>query len=228
MPTDTSTALVATRREPAGSRSARRLRREGVVLGVVYGGGEDPISFQIDSRELRNTLAHAGAVLDLRLDGDSSGTPVVLKELVRHPVTGYTTHIDLLRVDLLKPIQTQVTLELVGGDDAPGVVDGGVLEHGVREVTLEALPNAIPDVIQLDVSEMQIGDHVTLGDVKPPEGTTIVGEDDTVVATIHAPRLRDAGETGEEGEIEMETEVVGEAAAESEEQAAEEGESAGE
>lgn len=209
MSSDQSTALSATRREPAGSRSARRLRREGKVLGVVYGGGQDPISFQVDSRELRNTLAHAGAVLDLQLDGDT-GMPVVLKELIRHPVSGAMTHLDLLRVDLLKPIQTQVALELTGGDEAPGVIQGGVLEHTVREITVEALPNQIPDVIQLDISALEIGAHVTLAELKAPAGSTIVGEDDTVIATIHAPRLRDSGEGGEESEVEMETEVVGE------------------
>jgi large subunit ribosomal protein L25 len=208
MSTSTSTALAATRRDPDGSRSARRLRREGIVLGVVYGGGEDPISFQIDARELRNTLAHAGAVLDLQLDGDA-GTPVVLKELVRHPVTGVTMHLDLLRVDLLKPIQAQVTLELTGADDAPGSIQGGILEHAVREVTVEALPGDIPETIEHDVSGLEIGAHTTLGEIKAPSGVTIVGEPDTVIATIHAPRLRDSGEAGEEGDIELETEVVG-------------------
>jgi len=87
-----STALTVTRREPAGSRSARRLRREGIVLGTVYGGSKEPVSFQIDARVLRNALAHSGAVIDLQVDG-SAAEPVVLKERVRHPVTGDTMRV---------------------------------------------------------------------------------------------------------------------------------------
>jgi len=79
------TALTVEHRDPSGSRAARRLRRTGKVPGVVYGGGEDPIAFAVESRLLRQTLAHAGAVIELSVDGTT--TPVVLKELVRHPVT---------------------------------------------------------------------------------------------------------------------------------------------
>src|SRR5437763_7080036 len=137
--------LTVTRREPGGSRAARRLRREGNVPGVVYGGGSEPIAFQVEARALRLALSHAGAVLDLSIDGEAS-TPVVVKELTRHPVGGEAIHIDLLRVRLDKPIQATVALELSGADAAPGVKEGGVLEHVTREVTVEALPNDIPDV----------------------------------------------------------------------------------
>jgi len=206
MADQSTTALSATIREPSGSRDARRLRRQGAVLGVVYGGGEDPVAFSVDGRELRHALAHGGAVIDLKL-GSSAATPVVLKELVRHPVSGDYTHVDLLRVRLDKPIQAQVTLELTGTDSAPGVKQGGVLEHTLREVTIEALPTAIPDSIQHDVSEMEIGDTLTLAAITAPAGVTILTDEETLVASLSAPRLR----TDEETEIETETEVVGEA-----------------
>jgi large subunit ribosomal protein L25 len=206
---DQSTALIATRREPSGSRSARRLRREGAVLGVVYGGGQDPIAFSVNAHELRRTLATGGAVLDFQLDS-GSGEPVVLKELVRHPVTGDAQHLDLLRVDLSKPIQAQVTLELTGAEDAPGIKQGGVLEHALREVTVEALPNAIPDTLTFDVSELNVGDFVTLERVTAPAGVTIVGDAATVIATLHASRVT---RQGGGDEIELETELVGESGA---------------
>ena len=107
MATTAATALSVEPREPAGSRAARRLRRSGKVPGVVYGGGEEPLSFQVDTRDLRLALAHAGAVLELSIDGKSS--PVVLKELTRHPVTGDTVHIDLLRVRLDEAISATVS-----------------------------------------------------------------------------------------------------------------------
>ncbi len=207
---DQSTNLLATGREPVGSRGARRLRRDGLVLGTVYGGGKDPVSFQIDARVLRNTLAHSSAVLDLQIDGGAA-EPVVLKERVRHPVSGDTMHIDLLRVDLLKPIQTQVALELIDVDESD-VKTGGVLENTVREVTLEAVPTAIPDVIQHSIAGLETGSSVTLGEIKAPEGTTIIGDPDLVIAAIRTSRGMLAADAAE---IELETEVVGEGSSES-------------
>jgi large subunit ribosomal protein L25 len=206
-----STSLLATSREPVGSRGARRLRRDGLVLGTVYGGGKEPISFQIDARVLRNTLAHSSAVLDLQID-EAAAEPVVLKERVRHPVSGETMHIDLLRVDLNKPIQTQVALELIDIDESD-VKTGGVLENAIREVTLEAVPTAIPDVIQHSIAGLEVGSTVTLGEIRAPEGTTIIGDPDLVIASIRTSRgmLADAA-----ADVELETEVVGEDSSEAE------------
>ncbi len=173
--------------------------------GVVYGGGADPVPFQVDSRELRQALAHAGAVLDLKIGGDGA-TPVVLKELVRHPVSGDTMHIDVLRVRLDVKIQATVVVELVGAEDAPGVKEGGVLEQITREVTIEALPNDIPDAIEHDVSELQMNDTVLLQALTPPTGVELLDDPETVVATVLPPRLQ----LEDENEIEAETEVVGE------------------
>jgi large subunit ribosomal protein L25 len=204
MATDSS-ALTVARREPSGSRAARRLRREGNVPGVVYGGGDEPVAFQVDARELRLALQHAGAVLELSIDG-AAATPVVVKELTRHPVGGEAVHVDLLRVRLDQAIQATVALELAGADAAPGVKEGGVLEHVTREVTVEALPNDIPDRIEYDVSEMVIGDTVTFGQLSAPANVTLIGDEETVIATLTPPRLQ----IEEEPEIEAETELVGE------------------
>ncbi len=201
------------------------MRRAGYVPGVVYGGGEPPIAFQIPARELRHALAAAGAVHDLRID-DGRPTPVVVKELARHPVSGETIHIDLMRVRLDQPIQATVVLELAGEQDAPGVREGGVLEHVVRELTIEALPGDIPDAITHDVSSMAIGETLTLGQITPPAGVKLIGDQDTVLATITPPRLQVEAAT----EIEEETEVVGEtptAAPEGERAEAGEGEAPG-
>jgi large subunit ribosomal protein L25 len=218
-----STALTVARRETSGSRAVRRLRREGFVPGIVYGGGDEPLSFQVESRKLRNALQHAGAVLDLSVDG-AQATPVVLKELSRHPVSGATMHIDLLRVRLDRKIQSTVVLELIGTEAAPGAREGGVLEHVMRELTIEALPNDIPDSIQHDVSEMQIGDTVTLESVKAPAGVQLLDDLETVVATLTPPRLQ----TEEEEGIEQETELVGEGEGAPEGESGGDGESAGE
>ncbi len=216
MATAQTTALAVERREPAGSRAARRLRRTGRVPGVVYGGGQEPVAFHVDGRVLRQALAHAGAVLDLSIDGDGP-SPVVVKELARHPVTGDTLHVDLLRVRLDRPIQATVVLELLGVDNAPGVKEGGVLEHVNRELTIEALPTDIPDALQHDVSALQIGDTITVEALTPPAGVRLLDDPEMVIATVTPPRLQPEAEI----EIEEETERVAEGAvAEEAEQAA--------
>lgn len=205
MAANQSTALKVTLREAGGSRATRRLRRTGAVPGVVYGGGEDPVSFQVNERTLRHALADAGAVIDLDIEGGATG-PVVLKEIARHPVNGATMHIDLIRVRLDVKIQSVVALELTGVDEAPGVREGGVLELITRELNVEALPNDIPDTLEHDVSAMQIGDHLTLDALTPPSTVTLLDDPETVIATLTPPRLQ----TDSADEIESETEVVGE------------------
>src|SRR3712207_3713860 len=118
---DTS-SLSLTARGPEGSRSARRLRREGLVPGVIYGGDGEPQHFAVDGRILRNTLAHAGAILEVTVDG-GGGTPVLVKDVQRHPVRGEAIHVDLLRVNMNVAIHTTVAVELTGIEQAPGVIE---------------------------------------------------------------------------------------------------------
>jgi large subunit ribosomal protein L25 len=215
-----SSTLSITARDPEGSRSARRLRREGLVPGVIYGGEFEPRHFSVDARILRNTLARSGAILEISLDG-AKGAPVLVKDVQRHPVRGEAVHVDFLRVDMNETIQTTVAIELTGIDEAPGVVEGGVLSQDTREVLIEALPGDIPDSIVYDVSGLEMNGTVTLDALVPPEGVTLVGEhaEDAVIATITPPTAEPVEE-----EIETETGLVGagegEAAEEAEEESA--------
>ncbi len=109
-----TTMLQLSARDPEGSRSARRMRREGRVPGVIYGGGEDPQHFSVDGRLLRNTLAHAAQVIEVAIDGAS--TNVLIKDVQRHPVRGEATHVDLLRVRMDVAIHSTVLVELTGGE----------------------------------------------------------------------------------------------------------------
>lgn len=200
-----NTKLEVQGREAAHSRENRRLRRGGQVPGVLYGGGDEPVSFVVNDRTLRHALAAEGAVLELSIDGGSS-TPAVLKDKQRHPVRGDLMHVDLLRVDLNKAIQAAVPVELTGGEDAPGVREGGILEHVTRELHVEALPNDIPETIQVDVSGLQVGDSLSLEGVEAPQGVTFTDDpESTVIALVSAPRI-----STEADEVETETEVVGE------------------
>jgi large subunit ribosomal protein L25 len=199
-----STTLNVELRTAAHSRATRRLRREGRVPGVLYGMGQDPQAFSVDARDLRLALAGHGAVLDVALDGKS--TSAVLKDSQLHPVRGEILHVDLLRVDLNKPIQAPVPLHLSGAEESPGVKEGGILEQVTREVTVEALPNDIPEEIVHDVSHMEMLGTELLSAVSVPDAVTIVDDlEETVVATVNPPRVEEEPE-----EIEEETALVGE------------------
>jgi large subunit ribosomal protein L25 len=202
---DQTTTLDVHAREAAHSRETRRLRRSGQVPGVLYGGDEGPVAFAVDERTLRHALAARGAVIELTVDGGAS-TPAVLKDAQRHPVRGDLMHVDLLRVDLNVAIQAPVTVELIGTEEAPGVVEGGILEHVTREVNVEALPNDIPESIQVDVSALEMNGTLSLGDITAPSGITLLDDPETtILASITPPSV--APETDE---VETETEVVGE------------------
>lgn len=222
-----STKLTISSREVSNSRSTRRLRRQGQVPGVLYGGGDDAMPFAVDERELRHALAARGAVIELELGGDA--TPAVLKDAQRHPVRGHTMHVDFLRVNLNVAIHSVVALELIGGDEAPGAIEGGVLEHVTREINIEALPNDIPERLQVDASSMQINDTLLLSAVTAPEGVTILDDlDETVVATLTPPKLQaDLEALDEEAALEQETELVGEGEAPAADEGEGEGDSGG-
>jgi len=200
-----STKLSLNARAPEGSRSARRLRRSGTVPGVIYGGDGEPSHFSVDARILRNTLARSGAILDVSIDGGAA-SPVLVKDIQRHPVRGEIVHLDLLRVNMNETIQTTVVLELVGADDAPGVAEGGVLSQETRELNIEALPGDIPDSIVFDVSSLEMNATATLAQMTPPAGVRLLDDpDETVIATITPPTQEPVDD-----EIETETELVGE------------------
>jgi large subunit ribosomal protein L25 len=198
-------ALEVAARAVEGSRATRRLRRQGLVPGVVYGGGEGPQPFSVNALTLRATLAHSGAVLDLSVDGGKA-TPVIVKDVQNHPLRGEAIHVDLLRVDMNQPIQSVVVLELTGTEEAPGVTEGGVLSQETRELHIEALPDDIPDAITHDVSGLEMNATLTLSAVTAPQGVTLLDDpEETVIATITPPTQEPVEE-----EIETETELVGE------------------
>jgi large subunit ribosomal protein L25 len=204
---DARTTLNVAPRADFGSRSARRMRREGLVPGVVYSGGAEATAFQVSERDVRSVIHEGAALFDLSIDGGKA-RPVVIKEQQLHPVRGTLTHIDLQEVKLDEAIQAEVVIELEGVDDAPGVKASGVLEHVTREITVEALPTEIPDRIVVDVSAMEINDTMQLSSVEVPSGVTFVAEDpeEITIATLAPPRVEEAAP-----EVEEETELVGEA-----------------
>jgi large subunit ribosomal protein L25 len=200
--------LDVRKREQFGSRVSRRLRRSGEVPGVVYGAPDGAcISFSADARELRRVLVGAGALIDLKVDGEAR--PVIVKDTQLHPVRGELLHVDFLQVRLDEKIQTNVPLQAEGGEDAPGVKEGGVLELPTHQLNIEALPTEIPEAITVDVSGLGMAETMHLSALTPPSGVTFLDDpDETIVATIVVPTEEPA-----EPEVEEETELVGEEAA---------------
>ena len=217
-------------RPERGTRATKRLRRDGFVPGVVYGGRgqEDATSFKVNARVLRHVLIDGSALIDLKVDGKT--LPVIVKDRQLDPVRDELIHIDLLEVRLDEKIQTQVGVQLEGSEEAPGVKEGGVLEHVTHQLNIEALPTAIPEAIVVDVSGMEIAATMHLSEVSAPEGVEFLDDpEETIIATVVVPT-----EVEEPEEIEEETELVGEdgepieAPAEEGEEPAAEGEPAAE
>jgi large subunit ribosomal protein L25 len=213
--------LEVREREERGSRHARRLRAQGIVPGVLYGNG-DPQAIAVPERELREAMTGPSglhAILDVVLQGRKTVHPSILADYQQDPVRGYIAHIDLREVRLDRPIQASVVVQLVG--EAEGAKVGGVVSLVQREINVEALPMAVPEHLEADISAMEIGDVLRLEDLGAPEGVTFLDDPhETVIVTVSAPRVEiepEVEEELEEGE-EVEGEVAeGEAVAEGEE-----------
>jgi large subunit ribosomal protein L25 len=195
--------LVVQNRAVLGSAESRRLRRQGLIPGVLY-GREEPVAITIIERDLRSALTTRGglnAVLDVVVDGGKAHSSV-LKEYQQDKIRGHITHVDLQEVRLDQPIHATVPVELHG--EAVGVKEGGVLTQVTSEITVEALPMEVPEHLEADISGMQIGDTLRLSAIKLPEGVTLLDDpEETVLASVTQPRTEEEPETtvepGEEG-----------------------------
>ena len=225
--------LEVQEREQRGTRVSRRLRKDGIIPGVLYGRGNKPHPICVPERELRRVLTgdHGlHAILDVVLEGQKSTHASILKDYQVDPIRGKIEHFDLQEVRLDQPIQSAVVIELIG--ESVGTKAGGVLSQVNREVRVEALPMEVPDRLELDISAMEIGDTLRLSDLPAREGVTFLDDPETVLANVTVPtRVEEPepeeveGEEGEEGarrvaEGEEGAEGAGEASAEPEGEAA--------
>jgi len=191
---------VVNRREVLGSAESRRLRRRGLVPGILY-GREQPVPITVSDRDLRAALttdSGLNAVLDVVVDSGKTH-PSVLKEFQRDLVRGVITHIDLQEVRLDRPIHATVPIALVG--DPVGVREGGVLSQVTIEVNVEALPMEVPQHLDLDVTSLGIGDSARLESLHVPDGVKLLDDPDTVLASVTQPtRVEEPEEAAAEGE----------------------------
>ncbi len=205
--------LVATAGRTTGSSASRRLRAADHIPGVLYGHGMTPLTITVERRELRIALSGAAGVntvLALEVDGNSY--PAVIKELQRHPIKRTVSHIDFLQVGMHEEIIVQVPLRLEG--EARAVLDqDGLVDPAVNFIEVTTTPTNMPAELVVDITAMQIGDVIRLGDLTMPAGVTPHGDPDMPVVTALLPAL----EIPEPEVVEAEEgEEVAEAAAEGE------------
>jgi large subunit ribosomal protein L25 len=180
--------LVADKREGTGKGVARRLRASGRVPAVLYGHGMEPLSLSVDSRELFH-LFHTGAgtnvLVDLVVDGDEH--LAMPREVQRDHIRGRFVHVDFLVVSRDEKITISVPIRVVG--ESVGVKAGGVLEHHLWEVQVECLPTDVPEAIEADVSDLEIGSGLRVSDLLAPDGATILTNADESVLAVTQPQM---------------------------------------
>jgi len=191
--------LDARQREPSTKNAMRRLRREGMVPGIVYGADRAPMPITMEYRAVKKNLsreAFFSHILTLNV-GDATER-VILRDLQRHPVNALVMHMDLQRVSEDEEIRVRVPLHFVGEEVAPGVkFERGEVSHMLSEVEVSCLPKDLPEFIEVDISALHLNDSLHLSDLKIPQGVEVVelgyGEEhDYAVVSIHPPRVEEA------------------------------------
>jgi large subunit ribosomal protein L25 len=181
--------LEVREREEIGSRHTRRLRKQGLIPGVLYGTGHAR-AVVVGERELRAAVTGPSglhAILDVVLEGQKTTHPSILADYQRDPIRGTLIHFDLREVRLDQPIHASVVIDLVG--EAVGVKAGGLVSLVTREINVEALPMNVPEHIDVDVTDMEVGDVLRLADIPAIANVTLLDDPhETVIATVSVPR----------------------------------------
>jgi len=188
--------INASLRDVQGKGASRRLRRAGQVPGVVYGGGKDPVNIQFQHNDLYLHTQHEAFyshILNLVVDGDSQR--VILRDMQRHPFKPSISHIDFQRVNESEALTMNIPLHFINEEECVGVkTGGGIISHLMTELEISCLPKDLPEYIEVDVLELEIGSAIHLSDLKIPRGVEIAalmhgGDDAQPVVSVHAPRV---------------------------------------
>ena len=204
--------INAVLRDAKGTGASRRLRHEGKVPGVLYGGKGDAKSIELNAKDLFMQFKHEAfhaSILTLNLDGKKES--VLLRDYQMHPVRNNIQHIDLQRIDENKKLSVKIPFHFLNEDIAPGVkLEGGVVSHIMVDVDISCLPKDLPTYIEVDLVNLSIGDSIHLSEIKAPEGvelTALSEENDPIITSISKPKVvveetpvAAEGEEGEEGE----------------------------
>lgn len=201
--------LTAKKRTLEGSSNARRIRKTGALPAVIFGAEKEPVSVEVNTHDFEQILHHSASesmLIEVDVEGEGS-VRVLVKDVQHHPVTSDLLHVDLLRVTAGKAIAVEIQLELVG--EAAGVKAGGTVDHVMHSIAVECLPKDLVEKIEIDVSEMEIGDALHVSDLGLGAKFKAMVDADAIVATVAAPRVEEE-EEAEEGAAEgsAEPEVI--------------------
>ncbi len=193
--------VVAQPRSDTGKGASRRLRRTGMVPGIVYGGNAKPTMISVRHSELDRQLDHEAfysSLLDLKL-GDKS-TKVVLKDLQRHPAKPFLLHVDFLRVSTDEKLRLTIPIHFLNEESCPGVKMGGTVSHNVTEIEVSCLPADLPEYLSVDMAEMNQGDIVHVSELELPPNVELTHslDPETPVVMIYAPQAEGTEEEGAE------------------------------
>jgi large subunit ribosomal protein L25 len=187
-------------REANGKSAARKLRTDECIPAVVY-GLNDNVSLSINPKELSKLIDDKGrnVLIELKVDGDSAeNRNVVLKELQTHPLKPGWVHIDFLEIDISKKIKVKVPIFLIGV--SPGEKQGGIVNHIIRALEIESLPNDIPEKFEVDMSEVELNQMIRVSDLNLGESVQIVNDPNDIVLNVHLEKVKEEEPEGEEGE----------------------------
>lgn len=200
--------LAVSIRHKTGKEIAKKLRAQGMIPAVIYGPGTEPIPLAVKANELKRILyryREEQIIFNLTLEdnGSSSKKTALVKELQYHPVTDEIIHVDFYEISMEREVEVEVPVEIVG--KAKGVELGGHLQQLLQTITVACLPGLIPDKIEVDVTELGLGDVLRVKDLTPPEGVRYLDDPEEPIVTILAPE-EEAAEEGEEAEEEAASE----------------------
>ena len=207
-------SIVVHKRDVTGTRATKRLRKSGLIPGVIYGHGSDAVLIAVEPHVLREALhtsAGMHAVLDVTFEGQKRGHKAIVKEITLDSVKSTVIHIDLQEIRLDETIETTVSIHFEG--EPKGVKAGGMLDESTREVTVKGLVTAIPEHLVVDVSGLDMNETLQVSDLVVPEGIEVMAEPDEVLCSVLPPRKVEVeeGVEGEEGAVAAaaEPEIVG-------------------
>ena len=215
--------LIGEERHVSGTGASRRLRRDGKVPAILYGGESEPLRFSLGRSEVRKHLdneAFLSHILNVRVGGQEA--QAVLKAVQRDPVSSEVTHMDLLRISATREIQINVPLHFMNEETCVGMKAGGVISHLVLEVEVRCLPRHLPEYLEVNMGPLEIGETVHLSEIKLPDGVELNAlrhDDDFALVSIQLPRtveeeVEDVEGEEEEGELDEELTKLVEAGSE--------------